>query len=117
MRGGAYAWTPEINERGQRWLHNRIVSASAVGIDFVVADVCSGNAADLSWIVRHATQAGYSVYLKTLDADYHGGIHGVRKEDYDAMRHDFRSDSDVVREFPSVHLGCMPNVFSIGGSE
>ena len=115
MRGGEYVWTPELNERARRMVRNRIMWAFSAYIDFVVADVCCGNAMDIRWIVQMAILAGYDVFVQTL-VEHHGSVHGVRPEDYEYMRSTMISDDDIVREFPAVHLGSMPTKFGIGGA-
>lgn len=112
MRGGAYSWGKQRNADGQKWLRQQIVDACMNGIDFVVCGVFAGPHENFELIVKLAEAYGYDVWVKTLAGNF-GNIHGVRQQDYDAMRSAFKSDEELCAGLLDVRIGDMPRAYNI----
>lgn len=109
-RCGRYVFTKELNRKAVKWFNKTVRECCAAGMDFVVTGVFSAHTERLWTTVKTALDAGYEVYIKTLNADY-GNIHNVPHEHLDAMRAAFVSDRQLRREYAGnnhVHFGLMP---------
>jgi len=117
MRGGQYAFGNMRNTEGQAWLSDVVYKALKLGIDLVVPGVFSGNGEHLPNLVKEALDAGYEVWIETLESS-HPNTHGVRKADYDAMAATFKTVDELRQEFgDTVHYGSMPTTFEIAPME